>query len=73
MSGIDLSNPQVLANFVKAKIKEGNGEFIKKEKVDIFVSEDGSEYIVPEDVKIPKQKENKKDAKKDDKKEKDNK
>jgi ribosomal protein S24E len=47
MSNIDLGNPQVLANLIEAKIKEGNGEYFTKENVACYRDTDGNEYIVP--------------------------
>lgn len=50
MSSIDLSNPQVLKNWLIGQMKEGRGEFCYKEKVLVFRMKDGSEYIAPEEV-----------------------
>lgn len=50
MSSIDLSNPQVLKNWLIAQMKEGKGEFLYKEKVLVFRSPDGSEYVAPKEV-----------------------
>ena len=51
MSGINLNNPQVLSNFIRAKIKEGKGELYEKKEVYAFKDESGFEYWVPEDLK----------------------
>ena len=50
MSSIDLGNPQVLANLIKAKIKEGKGEIFTKEKVLTYKDEGGNEYVVPQEL-----------------------
>ena len=69
MSGIDLTNPQVLANFIKSQIKERKGKYFKKDNAVIFRDEMGNEFLVPDDVKVPKEEINKeeKDSGKDDK------
>lgn len=56
MSSIDFGNPQVLANFVKSQIKEGKGEFIEKKDVTVFVSENGMQHVVTDDIKVEKEK-----------------
>lgn len=49
MSSINLSNPQVLSNWIKSQIAEGNGIFLTKKDVTIFKSNaSGQEFIVPE-------------------------
>ncbi len=50
MSGIDLGNPKVLANFLSAQAREGKGEFYIKEKVVCFRGESGHEFIVTGDL-----------------------
>ena len=46
----DLSNPQVLKNWLKSQMKEGNGKFVHKKDVLIFRMEDGSEFIAPPEI-----------------------
>lgn len=50
MSNINLSNPQVLSNLIKAKIREGKGKYFTRDKVMCFRDEDGSEYLVPKEL-----------------------
>lgn len=64
MGSIDLTNQQVLQNYIKTLIRDGKGEFAEK-KLMIFKAHDGSEYVVPDALA----KELKKSAKKADKKE----
>jgi len=47
MSSIDLSNPQVRANWMKAQMKAGLGKFETRSDVVVFVHEDGSEMVAP--------------------------
>lgn len=50
MSSINLSNPKVLKNYLLCQAQEGKGKFSVKEKVVIFVNNEGLETIVPDDV-----------------------
>jgi hypothetical protein len=52
MSGIDLSNAQVLKNYVTSQILEGKGQIYIKEKVKVFRTDSGMEYVMPEDLTI---------------------
>lgn len=46
---MDLSNPQVLKNHLISQMKEGKGSFREK-TVTVFTSEDGMEFIAPQEV-----------------------
>jgi hypothetical protein len=50
MSSIDLTNPQVLKNYLKSLMREGKGEFSVKNNVVVFKDIYGSEYIAPQDI-----------------------
>jgi hypothetical protein len=50
MSSIDLGNPQVLKNWLLCQMREGKGEFVYKEKVLVFRTADGSEYVAPPEI-----------------------
>ena len=49
MSSIDLSNSQVLRNFLLCQAREGKGKLFEKEKVLCFKNEAGLEYIIPDE------------------------
>ena len=50
MSSIDLKDPQVLANHLRAQVKEGKGEFEVRDNVVVFINKDGGETIAPADI-----------------------
>jgi hypothetical protein len=50
MSFIDLSNPNVLKNFVNCQIRENKGKFIHKKDVVVFEDVNGNQYVVPEEI-----------------------
>lgn len=53
---IDLSNPQVLQNHIKAKVSEGKGEFFIKRSETVVFQDDisGMQFMVPEEMKEDK-------------------
>lgn len=50
MSSIDLTNAQVLRNYLISRMKEGKGKFVYREKVLVFKDKTGTEMIAPEEV-----------------------
>jgi len=50
MSQINLNNPQVLANFIKTRIREGNGELVERKDVSVFVDDVYGELMVPAEM-----------------------
>ena len=53
---LNLSNPGVLANFLRTRMREGNGKIVEKEKVAVFIDDVYGEHVVPaemvEEVKV---------------------
>jgi len=49
MSTIDLKNPKVLKSFLLSQAKEGKGKVFIKEKVLCFKTENGMEFILPDE------------------------
>lgn len=47
MSSIDLTNPQVLRNFLLSRMEEGKGTFSYREKVLVFNDEFGGQIVAP--------------------------
>jgi len=80
MSKINLSNSQLVSNFIRAKIKEGNGTFSKKEVILFKDETTGTEFTLndklivefkdkiqlSEDIKAPKNEEVVEEATKED-------
>ena len=52
MSTVNLNDPQVLQNFIRAQVMEGKGEYELHEEVVIFKSDDGSTFMVPGDLSV---------------------
>lgn len=50
MSSIDLTNSQVLKNYILGQMRESKGEFHIKEKVLVFREKNGAEFVVPEEL-----------------------
>lgn len=50
MSSIDLSNPNVLKNFINGLIREGKGTFVHQENVIIFKDINNNQYVVPQEI-----------------------